>query len=74
MPSKSKSSSNKSHAYLGERERSAIENWSQGVTHRPTKASVPNASDKSVQAYLEAKMNLFRVASEGQSDVKQASH
>ena len=50
--------------YLDEREKSAIENWNETVPKKATREKdVPEDQDPVIQAYLEAKLKLFRNAS-----------
>lgn len=51
------------HTFLDEREKSAIDNWNQEVPKKSARATnVPEQQDPAIQAYLQAKMALFRNA------------
>lgn len=52
-----------SHPYLEEREKTQIDRWNDTVPKKATRPhTVPEDADPVIQAYLEAKMNLFRSA------------
>lgn len=77
MPSGSRKSktggSNDHHAYMGEHERSAIERWNRTVSQKSAR-SKGEEQDPNVQAYLQAKMDLFRTASStGKQDARSVS-
>ena len=57
------SGSNDGHQYLGDRKKTAIEGWNDTVPKKSTRPKdVPEEKDPVIQAYLEAKMSLFRNA------------
>lgn len=59
--STSTNSSQTSHPYLGARQASAIQRWTVDVPTRSTKTTNrPDKRDPIIEAYLEAKLALFR--------------
>ena len=55
--------SNDDHPYLGDSEKTAIEKWNDTVPKKSTRPhGVPDGQDSVIQAYLEAKLSLFRNA------------
>ena len=51
------------HQYLDDREKTQIDRWNDTVPKKSTRPqAVPEANDPVIQAYLEAKMSLFRSA------------
>ena len=55
------SSTASQHQFLDDREKSAIENWNDTVPQKAARAkNVPEEQDPIIQAYLKAKLNLFR--------------
>jgi hypothetical protein len=57
------STSKESHQYLDAREKTKIDRWNDTVPKKSTRPhSVPEEADPVIQAYLEAKMSLFRSA------------
>lgn len=49
--------------YLGDREKSVIENWNAAVPKKSTRpGKIPEHEDPVVQAYLEAKLSLMKSA------------
>ena len=65
------------HPYLGDQEKSAIESWNNTVPKKSTRPKiVPEEQDPVIQAYLEAKLSLFRNAglnSPGNQDARSVS-
>lgn len=57
------SSSKESHQYLNDGDKVKIDRWNDTVPKKSTRPhGVPEEADPVIQAYLEAKMNLFRSA------------
>jgi hypothetical protein len=51
------------HPYLAERQMTAIQKWNETVPKKHTKTNLkPEQQDPAIQAYLEAKLALFRNA------------
>ena len=61
-------SGSNSNQYLDDREKNAIENWNETVPKKSTRSeTIPEEQDPIIQAYLEAKLNLFRAATMSRS-------